>query len=272
MRNFRLALGATIVAACAAHPYVPSPPISSSRPAADVDALVDAFYGDNAPALAQLRARADEVIARHPDDGRAHEVTAYAALLAGDSAAVSRHLLAAAADLRSDATDVYLSESGYEATAGEADAWRRVVEELSRRHPSAAVRALATFRLVGRANRQGRLDEAARLAAPLGFVPKWSLLGALDNDQGKGFLTAHAAEKAIDLAAEVPGPLVPLRWRTVDTTTALGRVDFDELVWPREFALAYVVTWVHSDVERAAELRLSSSDAARAWCNDGLVL
>ncbi|MGZ3438953.1 MAG: transglutaminase domain-containing protein, partial [Polyangia bacterium] len=40
----------------------------------------------------------------------------------------------------------------------------------------------------------------------------------------------------------------------------------------REFALAYVVTWVHSDVERAAELRLSSSDAVRAWCNDGLVL
>jgi cellulose synthase operon protein C len=272
MNKLVLALAtATIVAGCAAHSYVASPRLATSRPSADVDALVDAFYGADPPPLQQLRARADEAIARHPDDGRAHEVAAYAALLAGDSAAVSHHLLAAAADLRADATDVYLSESGYEATAGEADAWHRVVDELSRRHPSASVRALATFRLLQRANRQGRLDQAARYAATLGFVPKWALLGALDNDQGKGFLTEHPPEKAIELAAEVPGPLVPLKWRTIASTDT-GRVDFDELVWPREFSLAYVVTWVHSDVERAAELRLSSSDAIRAWCNDGLVL
>ncbi|MCU1281368.1 MAG: Transglutaminase-like enzyme, partial [bacterium] len=271
MHKLPLVALATLVAGCAARPYVPSPSLSSSRPAADVDALVDAFYGTETLTPARVLARADEVLARHPDDGRAHEVAAYAALLAGDSAAVSRHLLAAAADLGSDATDVYLSEGGFDATAGESDAWRRVLEELSRRHPSASVRALATFRLVGLANGQARLDEAERLAAPLGFVRSWSLLGALDNDQGKGFLTEHPVEQAIDLAAEVPGPLVPLKWRTVSTTRT-GRLDLDESTWPREFALAYVVTWVHSDVERTAELRLSSSDAVRAWCNDGLVL
>ncbi len=41
---------------------------------------------------------------------------------------------------------------------------------------------------------------------------------------------------------------------------------------PKQSVLAYLATWVHSDVDETVQLRLTSSDAVRAWCNDGLVL
>jgi len=271
MNNRAFALVALAVVGCASFQHVAAPPLVASQPSAEVDALVAAFYGDERGDLSQLRARADEVIARHPGDGRAHEVAAYVALLLGDNAATSRHFIAAAADLRSDATALYLWELGGGMTPSEAETVRQLLDELARAHPSANVRALATYRLAALADREARLDDAARLAGSLGFVQEWLLLGALDNDQGKGFLTEYPPEKAIDPKAEIGGPLVPLKWRTV-RANRLGRLDLDESVWPKEGALAYLATWVHSDVDRPAQLRITSDSAVRAWCNDGLVL
>ncbi len=204
-----------LVGACASQSPIPSPHLATSAPSADVDALVEAFYGRTPISLVELRARAEAVLAKHPDDGRAHEVAAYAAMLAGDTAEVSRHLLAAAADLRSDATELYLSEIAFDMTAAETAAWRRLLEELREHHPKPSVRAMATLRLAVDVEREGRLDEAQRLTDSLGFVREWALLGSLDNDQGKGFLTEYPPETSVDLHAEVAGPLVPLRWRTV---------------------------------------------------------
>jgi len=272
MRTRAFALVAVAAAGCASFSHVSAPPLVASQPSAEVDALVAAFYGDARGDLPHFYARAEEVIARHPGDGRAHEVAAYAALLLGDSAAVTRHFIAAAADLRSDATALYLWEMGSGGlTPHEADSLRALLEELARAHPSADVRALATFRLAALAEREARIADAARLAGSLAFVKDWLVLGALDNDQGKGFLTEYAPEKSVDPNAEIGGPLVPLRWRVVHANRT-GRVDLDEVVWPKEGALAYLATWVHSDADRPAQLRITSDSAVRAWCNDGLVL
>jgi cellulose synthase operon protein C len=260
-----------LLAACGAPQHVAAPPLVTSSPSPDVDALVEELYGAAPPPLAQLRAHAAAAVARHPDDGRAHEAAALAALLAGDADACERELMAAAADLRSDAAELYLSLSEFPSTAGELRAWHELLTNLAAHHPRPAVRALATFRLMGMSHRRGRLEDAQRLARALGFVAEWKLAGGFDNDQGKGFLNAEPPEKNLDFAAEMPGPLVPLAWRTV-AADVTGSVELSSRVWPRESALAYLATYVYSDAERAAQLRLSTGDAVRAWCNDGLVL
>jgi len=132
MRTRAFALVAVAAAGCASFSHVSAPPLVASQPSAEVDALVAAFYGDARGDLPHFLARAEEVIARHPGDGRAHEVAAYAALLLGDSAAVTRHFVAAAADLRSDATALYLWEMGSGGlTPHEADSLRALLGGLS---------------------------------------------------------------------------------------------------------------------------------------------
>ncbi|HEY2744276.1 MAG TPA: transglutaminase domain-containing protein, partial [Polyangia bacterium] len=269
MKKILVAAVALLAAACASE-HLPAMHLATSTPSAEVDALVEAFYGSAPISLVEFRARAEAILARHPDDGRAHEVAALAASLAGDNDGVSQHLFAAAADLRSDATELYLSELA-DLSHAETPAWRRLLETLRAHHPKPSVRASATFHLALQAEREGRFDEAQRLAAELGFMRDWALVGALENDQGKGFLTEYPPEKSVDLHAEIPGPLVPLHWRTV-AANRTGRLNLDNLVWPNQSVLAYVVTWVHSDGDQTVQLRLSTSDAVRAWCNDGLVL
>ena len=117
-----------------------------------------------------------------------------------------------------------------------------------------------------------RFAEEDELVSSLGLIRDWQMLGALDNDQGKGFLTAYPPEQKIDLAVEVPGPLVPLRWRKVNELTRLGSVPLTNAMWPRDFGVAYLATWVHSDSERTAQLRITSNSPTRVFCNDGLVL
>ncbi len=266
--------GLALLLGCAAVPHVtplsPAPRLVHGGGGADVDQLVSDFYGAGlAPEAAA--ARAGELQRQHPDCARVHEVAAWAALLAGDSAGAWIHFLRAAADLDSDATELYLWELSFGARA-EAQVDMQLLDELRHNHPRAQVRQLATLELARLYDRYGRFAEAAELARSLGNISEWQLMGALDNDQGKGFLTVYPPEQKIDLAAELPGPLVPLHWRKVERLTRLGVVPLASLLWPHEFAVAYLATWVHSDRERAVQLRITSSSPTRAFVNDGLVL
>jgi tetratricopeptide (TPR) repeat protein len=278
LRRGALLLASLLLVSCAAQSRLVAPPLAASARGddADVEALVATFWGAQFT-LPELEARVAQVIARHPGDARVEEIASFAAGLSGNGPERTRHLLAAAADLRGDATEVYLWEHNGDPSRDERAAWRRLHETLAAHHPRPSVRALATLRLMGSAEEEGRFDDTQRIGRALGFIGDWMLLGALENDQGKGFLTEYAPEKpgppgtTMDLTAAVPGPLVPLAWRHA-TSARTGEVPLSQLLWPHEFALAYLVTWVHSDGERQAQLRLSSGGPVRAWCNDGLVL
>lgn len=282
-RRCTVLVGLVFVVGCVSVPRVappaPAPPPSyggSSPPSSpDVDALEEAIYAGSLT-LGDAEARAREVLARHPDSGGAHEVAAYLAHLRGDEDASWIHFMRAAADLSSDATALYLWELSGDGPRAQYEELERLLSAIEQRHRDPAVRGLATYwhaRLVGGA---GRLAEAEALLAPLQLVRDWQVLGALDNDQGKGFLTAYSpeakVEEKVDVAAEVAGPLVPLRWRRVERMGRLGTVPLADMLWPRDAGVAYLATWVKSDRERAAQLRLTSPAPVRAWCNGGLVL
>jgi tetratricopeptide (TPR) repeat protein/transglutaminase-like putative cysteine protease len=262
-----------LVAGCAALPKgtaVPAPALVHGGQSAEVDRLVEDFYGAGL-LPEQAASRADELLRAHPGASRAHEVAAFAALLAGDGERAWSHFAAAAADLDADATELYLWELGFGPRARD-HALMELCDGLRQKHPRAGVRALATQILARLADKYGRFEEASQLAQSLAPLGEWQVLGALDNDQGKGFLTAFPPEEKIDLAAEVPGPLVPLHWRKVEKLTRLGAVPLMNLLWPREFAAAYLATWVRSDSERTAQLRITTASPARAFVNGGLVL
>jgi tetratricopeptide (TPR) repeat protein/transglutaminase-like putative cysteine protease len=260
-----------VATACATAPIprVSTPPLVHAGAAPEIDALLEAFYGDGL-APEEALARAEGLLRQHPDSSRAHEVAAWASLLLGDADATWRHFAAAAADLDADATALYLSELGTEPRS-QGDASARLFEQLRLSHPRADVRALAAARLASYDDRIARFPEEEALIASVGMIYDWAVVGSFDNDQGKGFFTVYPPEERVDLNAEVPGPLVPLRWRRANPTR-LGNVALDRVLGARDFGVAYLATWVKSDRERTAQLRLSSSSPTRAFFNDALVL
>jgi len=265
-----LLLAAAAACASVPVPHLPSPRLVHGGPAStEADALAEAFYGEGlAPEVAL--ARAEELLRAQPESSRAHEVAAWASLLLGDADATWRHIAAAAADLDSDATSLFLSELGTEPRS-QGDAAARLFDELRRAHPLADVRAEAAARLAAYHDRLARFGEVEALMAGVGMIRDWSVIGSFDNDQGKGFFTAYPPEEMGDLGAEGPGPLVPLRWRRAEPTR-LGNVVLDRTLGARDFGVAYLVTYVRSDRARPAQLRVSSASPTRAFVNDALVL
>jgi tetratricopeptide (TPR) repeat protein len=250
---------------------MPQPSVlSAASQGPQVDALLARFYDDpsNLPGLRQQLAG---VLALYPASSRAHEVAGYLATLDADSAAATDHWIAAASDLDSPLTALYLWELEQNAhTATEQSRMQRLLEALVRQHPSAAVRARARVALAGLLRRRYQLEEARKTSAELGYVSVWNLIGAFDNDQGKGFLTSYPPEIKLALSDEYPGKVMPVRWRAVRADDT-GKVPLDDLVYPRDHALAYLASFVETPHEGPAELRLSVGDAVSVWVNDAAV-
>ena len=237
----------------------------------EVDRALASLYG-RAFAVADTRALAATALARHPDAGAAHEVVAYLATLADDPDEAWRQFWQAAQDLDAPLTELYLWELNIDPTRAQRQANLALLDALRTQHPSPTVRGAATLWQARTLRALGHIAEAEALVRPLGFLENWSMMGAFDNEAGKGFLTAYPPEQTIDFGKSVDGPLVPLTWREVPHPLDLGSIAVGNLIWPSAWGVAYLVTWVHADNDVDARLRISTGDAARAWVNGGLVL
>jgi tetratricopeptide (TPR) repeat protein len=237
----------------------------------EIDRLVASVYG-HALAPARARAEAEQVLAKYPSSGAAHEVAGYLAQLADEPHEAWLHFWRAAQDLDAPMTELYLWELDNDSTRGELDRNLALYAALRAAHPAPTTRAAAAFAEAALLRRLGRRGEAPALVATLGFITDWAILGAFDNEAGKGFLTEYAPEKKLALDEEVPGPLLPLRWRTLAGTSALGTVEIGYAVEPQDPGVAYLATWIRSDDSRLAQLRVSSPHPTRAWLNGTIVL
>ena len=237
----------------------------------EIDALLTAFY-ERPFQPQQLRSQLDAVLSRHPHSSRAHEVAGYLAVLDANTPAVIDHFLAAASDLDSGLTALYLWElDQWSRSASEDSRVQSLLEGLIREHPSADVRDRARAQLVPLLRSRLQLEAARAVSAQLGYLPAWNLIGPFDNDQGKGFLTSYPPQSKLALQEEYPGKLLPVRWHTVQTDPT-GAVALDDLIAPKEFALGYLASFLGSDRAGPAELRLSVGDAVEVWWNDALVV
>ena len=273
------AFGLVVLVAVGCGGRPPRPPELRSQPVRlvhggggpEVDRVLDVLYGgDFVPEKARELARL--TLERYPDAAAAHEAAGYLATLADDPHLTWLHFWKAAQDLDSPLTSLYLWELDVDPTRAELEANVALYEALRTSHPRAATRSVATMAEAFALRQLGRLAEATALSRSLGFIQDWAILGAFDNEDGKGFLTTLPPERDINFANPADGPFVPLAWRRVPMPTELGAVIFGRFVSPQEAAVAYLVTWVHADADVDARLCLSTGDAARAWVNQGLVL
>ena len=248
-----------------------APVTASSGP--EVDWLLARLYGKRFQ-VSNLKSGVSDVLAKYPDSSKAHEVAGYLAILEGDSDAAFQHFLRAAADLRADATELYLWELDRGPTASEERAIASLLDDLRLLHPRAPIRDLATHRLARYRRHAGQLQESERLIRSLGFLRDYQVAGVFDNDSGKGFLTRYPpeeeAEGKLDLQKEMRGALLPIHWRHVQELDPDGMTPLGDLLSPG--GVAYLLTYVESDGERDAELRLSAEDPVRVFCNDRVVL
>ena len=114
------------------------------------------------------------------------------------------------------------------------------------------------------------LDEAREAWQPLGLLKSWRVIGPFDNERGSQLLTELPPEKEIRLDAQYDGKKRPVRWRELPAVPVAGLVDFAALLEPSEQCLAYALTFLHSDSDRDAALRLSTCEGYRVWVNGQL--
>ena len=277
MRIATLALTITLVFGCAGIPRPPADPrvgpvrLVHGGGGPEVDRLLERLYGREF-ALPDLRALAQAAVARSPQSGVAHEAAAYLATLADDPHEAWLHFWQAAQDLDDPLAELYLWEMNIDPTRAELEASLALYDAIRTGHPRPTARAAAAICQMRALRRLGRLDEARALLPAMGFIDRWAILGAFDNEAGKGFLTVFPPEKKIEFDRPVDGPLVPLRWRELPRMTDLGGVPLGGALWPSEASVAYLASWVHADAAVDARLRITTGDATRAWLNGGLVL
>jgi len=247
-------------------------PIVSTEPSPDVDALVGRFFADG-PSSATFGAELAESLRQHPTSGALHEVAAYWALLQGDDHAAWQGFLLAAADLRHAGAALDLYElARMNLTRSEIDATVETLARIERAHPDPLVQARAAYVRAWYLRVLGRRQDAAAALAGLGFVQSVQALGAFDNEEGKGFAEVYPPESRIDLAAEVPGAVRPVRWRKVDAVPWVATIPLADYVYPSQQAVAYAAIWVNVPEGTSAVVRLSTDVPVAAWVDHALAI
>lgn len=243
-----------------------------SQPSSEGQAIATRFYADTMDPAA-MRTEIDSALEQHPHDPTLHEMAAFLAELREDDEEAWSHWLHAAANRSTPFTSIYLDRAfSHDLTTRQTSASIALLEALVREHPSPSVRVDAARRLVVMYEGRERFAEADALASQLGFVDRWSLIGAFDNDQGRGLLATHPPEEGIDMDAEVRGLLLPVRWRGDVLRDRGGMVRIGDQVSPDRWAVAYLLTHVHSDEPRDVQLRVTTGDGVRVWLNGALVI
>lgn len=246
------------------------PSVATSGP--EVAELVERFYAPDAD-LPSLEPELARLLERYPASAALHEMAAEMAELHESSHEVWLHWMQAAADLSSPLTELYLDRAlGSDLTVREADASIRLLTRLAEVHPRYEARVDAARYAIRLLSQREAFAEAERLTPMLGYLNRWKILGAFDNDQGRGFLARETPEQGIDLDAEMQGVLVPIRWRDVTAIDRTGVVHLDDHVSPQTWTLAYLLTHVRLPQDTDLQVRMSTSTGVRVWVDGRLIV
>jgi hypothetical protein len=143
--------------------------------------------------------------------------------------------------------------------------------------------ALALYRRVFAAARgQTQFDQAAKrlrdlgenidLAAHLGMVMDWWVVGPFPDRDERGLDEVFPPEKQIDRAAAYDGKGGKVRWKEYVTQDAHGAVDLNTALRDEPAAVGYAVTEFTAARPREVELRVGCYNAFKLWLNGELVL
>ncbi|HEY7370859.1 MAG TPA: DUF3857 domain-containing protein [Polyangia bacterium] len=137
-------------------------------------------------------------------------------------------------------------------------------------HPLVA--AQASWLLAHLLDQRGEAREAAALRASLGLVSHYFVIGPFGEGRASLDTTFPPEQEAAApaLGKSYPGKAHEVGWRVADAGMRNGVLYLDGLLRPADSAVAYVVTFVRSDRERTAALRLGSPGPIKVWVNGAL--
>lgn len=172
------------------------------------------------------------------------------------------------------AIDVWEVEPVYD-QLGSAD--RARIDEAYRRLGSdtrvpLAVRRLAMRLLAAHAFLCGRSDEAEELAAGLGWLRAWWIIGPFDDQDRQGFDLAYPPERELDLAAVHRSKERELRWRPIRSSLPDGRIPVHPLVHPETKVVVYAQSAVELPSDARVLLSAGCDDGCKIWLDGRLLL
>jgi hypothetical protein len=167
-------------------------------------------------------------------------------------------------EFRADAVEVALAAGGRALESGDSEAAREAFHRAFEHARDSAQTVRAADKLAG-------LGEKVDIAAHLGLVVDWWLIGPFDAPQFSGFAREFPPEQradAIDLKDQYSGQegrqLAWVRHRTPDP---LGLVNLVQTLAPAKEAVGYAYTEVISPRDQDAELRCGADDNCTVWRN-----
>ncbi len=164
------------------------------------------------------------------------------------------------AELRRDAVELVMAEA------------ERLYVQKDPAAVAAYQKALAAARDTDQVERIAKklkeLKHPIDLTRQFGFITRWKLIGPFDNHGGGGFAAVYPPEKAVDLAATLPGKAgKPLRWLDHTTTKAYGQVDLNAALGKHMGAVGYGFAAVNAPRAMPVEVRVTSNNAVKIFLN-----
>ena len=111
------------------------------------------------------------------------------------------------------------------------------------------------------------LEQKIDLAAFLGLVVDWKLIGPFPNPEDKGIDLVYPPEKKFEPTATYETPEGKAKWIGHVSAHELGIVDFDANLSKATDAIAYAITEFTSDRDRDIEIRIGCYTSFKLWVN-----
>jgi len=120
--------------------------------------------------------------------------------------------------------------------------------------------------------KKGELNIAKEYFEKVGAIDTWKLIGPFDNAGGSGYDKKYAPETEFNPGAKylaLNG--IEAEWFVPPATRRDHWVDFTRY-FPYYEAAFYAVSFVHSEQEKNAQVRVGTSGAMKTWFNDNLII
>lgn len=126
---------------------------------------------------------------------------------------------------------------------------------------------------MGRTRRtRGFANQGAEELARLGFLTKFQVVGAFDNEGRSGCSRAEPAESDLDPSRRFPGKERQVGWRPFEAVGADGFIDLAAAVRPLDEVSAYAATQLDIARDQRVTLRLGAAGASRLWVDGQLLV
>ena len=132
------------------------------------------------------------------------------------------------------------------------------------------VRTLARMFAADIERARGRLNKAAELVQPLGYITDFYVLGSFDNEGKAGCGIDFGPESRLDLRATLPAKGHPAEWRKLSVASQDGYIDLAATLRPNREAVGYALTFLQAPADAKAALSIGTSGAFRLWVNGQL--